>query len=570
MGLPTFARKYLKETYTAAFSYSLAGLDGPTVCVYDLMKDVKYMPPEITTLDDVLHYLVNKVKTFMLNTPNLRVMIVCVDRKPPPVKRMVTHKDRYKNKDVFKAKDGPYLPMKAQGLVPTPSIRFAGNYKLLQRELYPRLFNAFMDGNHIIPKPGQMLVLHGFPAYSEWVTVYKQHSNHINTNERGQIKQVHFWKADLELPITKELEQADRDLYNRIYVFENVPPCQQFPQGYLRKEEWVEAKNDINESDGAMFFYDHWFQNENILLVCNDGDVFSYGLLYSSERVTAQNTFRNNHIICVPYKKIKDNEWFAPEQVPRYEYIDLNRLYILIKEDASMMAAGVQNHVLTMVFLLVLAGSDFFKEYMKGLGAESVLWKVFFYNLKMFSHMVQSSKGVTPSTRTPRVIVLDEDMFRIFTHYCYVDKYGKPARKKSKTQHLTYEILEAHCKSGAKAEKDADYHMPDRNKIRLWARQIEWNLLYYKNTPFGNDHSPNPFEELDGMPYFPYIEKGETGKPQMVDVVAAHRKPIDEVYAQHMFARKKSSSVPTDISEEQRQSVIQSFKNMEQKKRQKE
>jgi hypothetical protein len=561
MGLPTFARKYLKETYATAFSYSPTG--DPTVCVYDLMKDVKHMPDEITTLDDVLHYLVNKVKTFMMNTPNLRVMIVCVDRKPPPVKRMVTHAGRYKNKDVFEAKNGPYLPMKAQGLIPTPWIRFAGNYKLLQRELYPRLFNAFMDGNHIVPKPGQMLVLHGFPAFSEWITIYKQHSNHINTNERGQIKQVHFWKADLELPITKDMERADPDLYNRIYVFENVPPCQQFPQGYLRKEEWLEAKNNINESDGAMFFYDHWFQNENIMLVCNDGDVFSYGLLYSSERVTAQNTFRNNHIICLPYKKTKDNEWFAPDQIPRYEYVDLNRLYILIKDDASMMAAGVQNHVLTMVFLLILAGSDFFKEYMKGLGAEAVLWKVFFFNLKMFSHMVQSSKGVTASTRTPRTIVLDEDLFRIFTHYCYVHKYGKPARKKSKTDDLTYEILEEHCKTGAKAEKDADYHMPDRNKIRLWCRQIEWNLLYYKNTPFGNEHSPNPFEEWDGLPYYPYIKEGEGGKPQMVDVVAAKRKPIDEVYAQHMYATKqKSSTVIPEVSEEQKKKVIQTYKRL--------
>ena len=179
--------------------------------------------------------------------------------------------------------------------------------------------------------------------------------------------------------------------------------------------------------------------------------------------------------------------------------------------------------------------------------------------------MVQSSKGVTPSTRTPRVIVLDEDLFRIFTHYCYVDKYGKPARKKSKTQNLTFEILEAHCKTGAKAEKDVDYHMPDRNKIRLWARQIEWNLLYYKNTPFGNEHSPNPFEELDGLPYFPYIEKGEAGKPQMVDVVAAKRKPIDEVYAQHMFSRKQKSQ-KSAVSEEHKQSVIQSFRNQEKKR----
>jgi len=566
MGLPTFARKYLKETYADAFSFSApepGSSSAPTVCVYDLMKDLKYMPENILTLDDAIRYLVNKIKSVLLRVTTLRVIVVCVDRAPPCVKRMVTHTGRYKSKDVYDAKKGPYLPTKSSGLIPTPWIRFAGNYKLLQREFYPRLFNAFMDGTYIVPQPGQMIVLHGFPAYSEWITVYKQQSSTINTNDRGQVEQIHFWKADLELPITKAMEREDPNLYNRIYVFENVPPCPLFPQGYMRKAEWAEARNEIAESDGAMFFYDHWFQNENIMLICNDGDVFSYGLLYSYERVTLQNTFRNNHIICIPYKKTKDNEWFPPDQIPKNEYVDLNRLYVMVKEDASMKAAGLQNHVLTLVFLLIVAGSDFFKEYMKGLGAEAILWKVFFGNLKMFSHMVQSSKGVTPSTRTPRDIVIDEDLFRIFTHYCYIQKYGKSARKKAKSDHLTYDMLDDQTRAGAKGEKDPDYHLPDRNKIRLWARQIEWNLLYYKNTPFGNEHSPNPFEMWDGLPYFPYIEKGESGKREMTTVVSARRKPIDQVYTQHFYVNRKKAQ-PT---EEQKKQVINAFNQQQQKKR---
>lgn len=559
MGLPTFARKYLKETYTDAFSFSAPDGSGkPTVCVYDLMKDLKYMPENIQTLGDAIIYLVSKIKYVLLKIPTIRVIIVCVDRRPPPVKRMVTHTGRYKSKDVFETKGGPYLPRLMKDLIPSPWIRFAGNYKLLQREFYPRLFNAFMDGQHIVPSPGQMIVLHGFPGYTEWITVYGQKNHHIGTNERGQIEQVHHWKVDGELPITKGMEREDPDMYNRVYVIENVPPCAQFPNGYLRKEEWKEAKNDISEADGAMFYYDHWFQNENILFICNDGDIFSYALLYSSERTTAQNTFRNNHFICIPYKKIKDNEFFAPGQIPAYEYIDVNRLYVLVKEDACMKAAGVQNNVLTLVFLLIMAGSDFFKEYMKGLGAETVIWKVFFGNLKMFSHMVQSSKSVTPSTRTPRVIVLDEDMFRIFTHYCYIQKYGKTARKKAKTDDLTYDMLQNHTRKGANGEKDSDYHLPDRNKIRLWARQVEWNLLYYKNTPFGNEHSPNPFEMWDGLPYYPYVKEGlETGKPEMTTVVSAKRKPIDEVYSQHMYANKKKTE--KKISNEQKQAVIDAY-----------
>lgn len=564
MGLPTFARKYLKETYADAFSFSCPKGPGgdPTVCVYDLMKDLKWMPESILTVDDALTYLTGKIKTLLLKIPTLRAVIVTVDRKPPPVKRMVTHGKRYSKKDVFEAKNGPYLPTKSSGLIPTPWIRFAGNYKLLQREFYPRLFNAFMDGSKVMPGPGQMIVLHGFPAYSEWVTVYKQQNHHIGTNDRGQVKQVHMWRNDIELPITKAMEREDPHLYNRIYVFENVPPCAQFPQGYLRKEEWEEAKNDIAESDGAMFYYDHWFQNENIMFICNDGDVFSYGLLYSYERVTSQNTFRNNHIVCIPYKKTKDNEWFPQGEIPKNEYVDLNRLYVLVKEDGAMKAAGMQNNVVTLVFLLIMAESDFFKEYMKGLGADTIIWKVFFANLTMFSHLVQSSKGVTPSTRIPREIVLDEDLFRIFTHYCYIQKYGKAVKKKARTDDITYEMLKEHTQTGAKAEKDPDYHLPDRNKIRLWARQVEWNLLYYRNTPFGNEHSPNPFETWDGLPYFPYTHNAQ-GKPEMTTVVSAKRKPVDEVYSQHFYCNKKKQNAVDapvrKVSETQKNAVIQAY-----------
>ena len=225
MGLPTFARDYLKNTYLDAFSFELKFT--PTVCVYDLMKDLKYMPEDgnINTMNDAIMYLVGKIRTVLFKTGStIRTIVVLVDRKPPIVKKMVTHTKRYKGKNVYNAKDGPFLPVNGADLIPRPWIQFAGNYKLLQRELYPRLFNAFMDSNMIRPKPGQTIILHGFPGTSEWVTVYKQQAYALETNSSAQVKKVHTWRTDTELPLTKAREKADKDLYNRIYLIEEVPP----------------------------------------------------------------------------------------------------------------------------------------------------------------------------------------------------------------------------------------------------------------------------------------------------------------------------------------------------------
>lgn len=78
-----------------------------------------------------------------------------------------------------------------------------------------------------------------------------------------------------------------------------------------------------------------------------------------------------------------------------------------------------------------------------------------------------------------------------------------------------------------KPKEDVEYHLPNRNKIRLWCRQIEWNLLYWKNGPLG--HAPDPFEMWYDLPYYPYWKDSTTNKPIMVDVVSSKRKPVDMV-----------------------------------------
>jgi hypothetical protein len=565
MGLPTFAKLELKKRYGDAFSFKRK--HDPSVIVYDLMKDVKYMPtdyknPEnsVNTLDDAIYYCTNKIKHLLHNSSfKVRVIIVCVDRKPPSAKRLITHGDRYDKKNVFSHKDNKaYLPEKLSDLIPNPWIQFAGNYRLLQREFYPRLFNAFMDGIHILPGPGQMIVLHGFPGKTEYVPMYSQRA-YIETDDRGFANQIHMWKESSELPISREEEKRDPDLYNRIYYIENIIPGinAKYPQGGIVKEEWVDAKNTISESDGAMFFYDHWFKGETIMYVCNDGDLFAYGLLYAFERVQMNNEFRNIHLGMVPYKSTKSDDYFPEGKKPRWEYVDFNHFFTLVQEDDNLKQAGVQNHELTIAFLLILSGSDFLKKHIKGIGKE-VVWKVFFSCTSLFSHLVQMSKGVERDTRTYRNIVLDEDLFRIFIHYCYIEKYGTPARKRMEKEQkkrnrnnkkqnqkvvndaivLTYDELKLHCSLGKKAEKDATYQLPDRNTIRKWSRIVLWNLLYYKNTPLGTKNTPNPFVKWEGLPLYPFIINPDTGKAEMSSVVSAFQPPVDECMKQFMYKTK--------------------------------
>lgn len=513
MGLPTETREALKKRYSKAFSFSI-GNDRPTVAIYDLMMDVKFAPDNVKTINDMITYLTNKIMTILRSREYaIREIVVAVDRAPVPVKKMIAHKKRYKSKQILEANCGAHLDANPNSAIPSPWIGFAGNFHLLQRELYPRLFNAFMMMTP--PYPGQTIYLHGFPGTTKWVTTYQQNAFALGTSPYGEIEEVQLWNTQYDLPITEDMEKKDPNLYQRIYMIQHTE------QGQLLRNEWKEAKNDIAEVDSAMFYYDHWFQNQTILLLCNDGDIFSYGLLYSYERVTPQNAFRNKHIGCLKYKK-KKGDIFPPDEVPKWEYIDFNELYVLVKEDPQMRAAGVQNPIVTLVFIIIMTGTDFFEQYMQGVGVKDHIWKPFFEHIELFTHLVQSSNGVLGSTRTAREIILDEDLFRIFVYFCYQHKYNKDA---------SYEELKLLCSKRKKEEE----HLPDRNTVRLWARQVEWNLLYYKNSPFGKP--PDPFEKLGDLPYFPYINDAEKG-PIQVDAVAPRRKHIDEVYLQHMWKRR--------------------------------
>lgn len=544
MGLTTEERDFLRVAFAAAFSRRLElepDEAPPTVAIVDFMKYVKVIsakesPPPAGT-EAIVAYFVDRVRDLLLDVNStIRDLIVMVDGEPPPVKRLVVHKKRYEKVERLISpgdRSKRYLP----NMAPESWMRFASNYQLLQRELYPELFNAFMTCRYFRPAAGQCLILSGFPGRTAVVD---------GAPHKLEVK---LW-LDGELPITERMERDDPELYQRTYLVRS------FSDGSIQREEWQAARNNIAEADIRMFWFDHFYQSRHIIFYLNDGDIFSIGALYAFERrtgihvplmpgVAPKYTFRNRHTACLPYlkkdkkKKPEDNSPPLAEEMllmdqGREEYVNLDLLYAQMREYKPMVEAGVQNPVLSMVFLIVLCGSDFCNKFLHEMGSQNIIWNVFLQNASIFSHMVMLGEGVPGATRTPRTIVIDEDAFRLFVRYCYLAKY-EPHRKKLRVDRLTYAQLDERTRHKADMktpQPDRRFHLPDSNTIRWHCRAILWNLCYWKNAPLG--HTPDPFELWQGVPYYPY-RRNAKGEAELSEVVSHKPKPVDRVFEQHLF-----------------------------------
>jgi hypothetical protein len=581
MGLPTFARNALRTRYRVAFSPTLT-TEPPTVIVYELMQDMKWLPKTTEFLWQAIFFHLNKVRQLQKDYPSVNRIVITVDRAPPVVKRLVEHTKRYAagkkhGSTILQSQGTAHLPADPSGKIPQPWISFAGNYQNLQREYYARLLNAFVE--HLVPALGQTIYLHGFPGFREYVQL---NSFHPDADREGRVLHLHQWDVSRELPITPEMEAKDPDLYNRVFTLFGEGPTQGWSNGRIVVGEREDMRNSLSEGDAALFFYDHFFPNERILLSCNDGDVLAYGLLYAKERLMNDNVFRNFMTVRMPDKRKKGKKGEDEEEEEeeegkeegveksRWEYVDFNVLYALVLSDADFVNAGVQNHPLTLAFMLIMCGSDFFQDYMKGIGIKTI-WDTFLAGLEEFSHLVQMSEIDTPATRVPRQIVLDETAFSYFVRACYRAKV-LPQAKKAKTikrtieaskdpsnPELTVEQIRDLWNQRAQPQKLQSFQFPMPNTVLLWSRQVLWNLLYFKNGPMGAEHCPDPFEKWNGLPYFPY-DVADDGAPVLIPLVASSSKPVDEVYSQHFWDRRHADYEVPDDSKKRKRAIVAQFK----------
>jgi len=380
----------------------------------------------------------------------------------------------------------------------------------LRDELFPRIANAILNWR---PKPGQCLMTSGIPFFTREVVEYEdameQGSFTLNPGKRQILD---FWTQS-SLPLVYDDIQRAK-LFNRVFVFDS-----------MRREEMPELYNDIQEADNGIFFFGGRFfpHLKRKLYIINDGDAISIGALMAYEDL---NQPEAEHTLCLPVKGKKASEY-------RYEYVNLKLLCELIEKTPQFVNAGVQSPLATMVFLIILSETDFFKgEFCFGIGTQTKwndtdeakrqkqthgVWDTFFSKIDMFSHLVQYYVNVRGHT-TERVVVLDEELFNIFTKMCYTNKYnGKD----------TYEEVKIHCSS----MKDPRKHAPDDQVILRWGRQILWNSNYWANDY--RNIKIDPFETYMDKPLYGYV------KGAIVNDVSRKQKKIDEVHKRHFWKRKQ-------------------------------
>lgn len=525
-------RKALQQRYKKAFKYKLK--ERPTMVVIDLMQWVKVLPDDIYNVEQAVVHLVGRCTKYLAAAS---VLVVCWDKSSPVVKKIMCHArgKRYSRVKVIDPECAPILPadprepLKARELHGADWLKFAANAHNLRRELGPRLVNAFMDPAVLRPEVGKMVLLDGFPLAFRKMHVFENGAARFGDPQYG-VYEIHEmptrWNIDEsgdgfgQIPLTEADEAAHPDLYNRVLGIYGVEPSEQCKQG-VWYEERQEMRNAIAEADNSIFFYDHFFPTHNQLLVINDGDAISIGLLYARERLRGDR-FRNTQTLALKSASEEDRK-HGP-----YVYVNLNRLYVLMEEDKDFLAAGVNNCVLPFVFLSILAGNDFFGNFCHGIGLGTIK-KTYMDMLPFFANLLQwNSAGMTPDTRVERRVVVDEELFVQLAHHVFMTKFGPAMRKKHKS--ASWRLLNRHLQ-GKKTQ------LPSRAEIKRQCRQLTWNLDYWCNAL--RDVHVDPYALYCGKSYYGYEKNPESGEPQLSRQLCHRQRPVDEMYKRNFYKRKQ-------------------------------
>ena len=549
MTLPKDVKDWLRKFFGGAFTDALAlslNESKPTAAVVDLMQFVKHIPtknPCAIRAQLVDHFVKRAVEILTMH-PSIQDLIIMVDGAPLAAKRAVAHRKRHGKEAPLPSAGGPYIPPRDQDPIMSPDKwkAFSKNFELLRRELYPLLFNALMQLRGFKLRVGQRIILSGFPGHSGWQPIHHTAPQEALRNAQNRQWAVKLWE---DLPITEAMERADPQLYCRTYVVE------QRPEGIVWFE-WEAAANDISEADIRMFWFAHFYREHHVLFYLNDGDVFSIGLLAAQERLHAISaeerayTFYNRHSVMMPMLGDQDGDDDDAPARKRYYYVNLNKLYSLVREFEPLRRAGVHSPVATIVMLITMAGCDFFEKFLHSMGFSTVIWNTFLSNIAFLTHVVMIPDAKLPvlsETRVYRQVVVNERAFACFVRLCFAAKYRNDLTVKRLKHTPSVKDLEVRASHTAKGvpQTDERFRFPDQNETRAYARAALWVLEYWKNGVAG--FLPDCMEQWRGLPYYPYWVNPQTREPEFLKLVCPYSKPIDDVFARiHAQLEVKATS----------------------------
>lgn len=518
------------------------------VVVVDFMQFVKSIDETIQTIRQLIDAWVQRIRGFFHH--KVECVIVCFDKGTPPVKHVHCHvKSRYKNTKRYTAGNSPVLSsnldktLASMELAGADWMRLAGCQALLQREVYPLLWNALLNPNALHLKPGQVVVLHGLPSKTRQVSVHHGAAWENPHTWVGTQVQVTEWSIDTDYgdwPITEAMEQQDPEMYNRVYRLVGQP------NGAMHVEEAPEWHNRIVEADNGVFWYQHFdcFKLRPTMISINDGDAVSIAVLQSRDRLNEHSEFLNHQYICLRYREPKEERekrlqdpFEANKPPPTHEYVDVNFLHTELDNDPVFCNNNVNNPQAAFAMLNILCGSDFFTDYCRGIG-ERFIWNTFLQRPKLFSHLIQWNAASFPADPTAfRRAIVDETLFEQFTYYVYLNKYGKAVRKKN-GGNMSFALLRTHCSKLKRVQN----RMPTARQCKQFARQLQWNIQYWLNAP--RNIEVDPFEQWRNMSYWGYQRNPETGHAEVSYVFSPKQKPMDEAYKRHLRKRKRKTRGP--------------------------
>ncbi len=531
-----------------------------------MMQYVKgSLPDSIITVEDLLRYLVNKIKYELTRRNECSIVVACFDTDTVPVKKIVEYGKRKEwrckhckvlpyDKDTKKyefspeckseckfkvpllPEDGPHLPESPSDRLPCLAkywMRFAANSTNLRRELYPRLMNVFLEQNWAMPDNGQTIIISGLPCDSEVVS-----ADHIKWQfgftpskdaERRLLKPFRIGGLSSYKWTTK--------MYQQVYRFQNI-------NHQIYRHLVPEMEHQIAEADNSCFFFLQFYPNANAMIVINDGDAITIGLWRVVEDFINGKCNLKRYVALPRRKSTKPGEYNYS-----HDYLDLVKFKQLIETNPLYTQYKVANPVATVGFLVILAGTDFFQDFCQGIGYKTKynddeakrakqtegIWDTFHSKLSLFTHLVQWNVfTMIPDCTVKRRIVLDEELFALFVYHCYLNKYGRTVMKKvkaSKLEDVKLAEIKAHCAKMKRVQN----RLPDKQKIQLWARQITWNMDYWVNAC--RNIPVDPFKHIDNKPYYGYVKKGST----MVLASAVHpvQEDVGDAYMQHFLKTKR-------------------------------